>query len=456
VSLDIAPLAPPDLDSPYASRRDAARHRLQATLLELEMGRNVKAGLVGFAEAFSLDRTYALAAFNLGIVAAIAGKWEDAIPALEEAARLDSKLAAQVASQLERLRLIRRLEATPEGKRRRGYDEALYPVLRELPRLSPAEAIAELAAVGKIDPKRWEAPASLAGLSGGGRTYDVAARFLEIAVANAEQPAIKERLQKALEAAQRELRYAAVRAVADATADRAEYDKAGELYEKTWAVIPARAGNGMEAASAWLLNDDTAHAAALLVRLRGAGDSEFDGSAAAMLKELEAIEPAAKAAPADAADFFRDPGSANPVLIADLLPPIDPSEMELLGRPLPELVADSAPVVLLAALSADAAEVSHAGSLPALPPSRIPGDHPWLEISQLPTSTTVADPASPPQARGAILVESSAPLELRVNGTRITDPTPLELSLQPGYYRVASGKQEREINVKPGARLKFR
>src|SRR5581483_8747497 len=157
----------------------------------------------------------------------------------------------------ERLRLIRSLEATPDGKRRHHYDDALYPVFERLAKLPVADAVAALAEVGKVDPKRWEAPALLAGLSGNGRSYDVAARFLDIAVSNATQPAIKERLEKALEAAQRELRYAAARATADAAADRGEYDKAGELYEKTWAVIPARASNGMDAASAWLLYDDT-------------------------------------------------------------------------------------------------------------------------------------------------------------------------------------------------------
>src|SRR4029077_2396543 len=79
VTLDVAPLAPPDLNSPYASPRDAARHRFQATLAELQSGRNIKAGLQGFGEAFALDRTYAAAAFNLGLIACIAEKWDDAL-----------------------------------------------------------------------------------------------------------------------------------------------------------------------------------------------------------------------------------------------------------------------------------------------------------------------------------------------------------------------------------------
>jgi tetratricopeptide (TPR) repeat protein len=543
VTLDVAPLAPPDLNSPYASPRDAARHRFQVTLAELQSGRNIKAGLQGFAEALALDRTYAAAAFNLGVIASIAEKWDDALSAFEEASRRDAGLDKLVAPQIERLRLIRSLEATPEGRRRRNYDAALYPVLAQLPKLQPAEAMAALAEVGKLDPKRWEAPALLAGLNGNGRGYDVAAKFLDIAVANATVPTVMQRLQKALEAAQRELRYTATRAAAEAAADRGEYAKAGELYENTWAVIPARASNGMEAASAWLLRDDTAHAATLLVRLRESGNSEFTTPAAAMLKELEPIEPAAKAAASDARDFFHDAGSADSVYISDLIPPVDKSGMEVLLRPLPALVSDPEPVVLLAALSANPAEVPQTAVLPDLAAPRLAGENPWRELSNLRNSPTAAESAPTQQersresadisngartrrqlqvitqpsgarifidesaeaicqspcdiqtvagnhtvrlslsgyqeesrnvslatggtevevalklVRGSIIVETPGPVALKVNGTAIANPSPVELSLLPGLYRIAadfgSGSREREVTIKPGTRLRL-
>lgn len=456
VPVDIEPLSPPDLETPYASPRDAARHRFQATLADLQSARGIKAGLQGFAESLALDRTYAPAAFNLGILAAIAEKWDDALSALEESARLDPSLGKAAASQVERLRLIRSLAATPEGRRRYAYDGALYPVLKDLPKLNAAEALAALADVGKTDPKRWEAPALLAGLNGSGRSYDVAARFLEIALSNAAQPPVKERLQKALEAAQRELRYAAARATADAAADRGEYDKAGELYEKTWAVIPARASNGMEAASAWLLHDDTAKAAALLARLLQAGDTELAGSAAAMLKELESIEPGAKMTASEDRDFFKDAGPAAPVFISDLLPPIDQSEMELLARPLPKLVTDSKAVALLTAFAASPANVPPGETLPVLPAPRVAGESPWRELSQLRTEVTppAADPAGPPQERGSIVIETAS-TDLRVNGTPVPNPDPVELSLKPGLYRIEGAGADREIMVKPGARLRL-
>ena len=392
VTLDITPLAAPDLESPYASQRDAARHRLQASLAELRSSRNPKLAMQGFAEALLIDRTYATAAFNLGVIAAIAEKWQDALASLEEAARLDpNSLGKTAAPQIERLRLICSLEATENGKRKRQYDEALYPVLAKLPKLAPADAVAMLTEIGRIDPKRWEAPALLAAMNGNGHGYDVAAKFLEIAEANATDPAIKARLEKALHAAERELRYAAAKASAEATVDKGEYDKAAELYEAAWTAIPARSSNGMQAAAAWLLHDDTSRAASILVRLRDSGNDEFSVPAVAMLKELEPIEPAAKATSSDAGQFFRDAGPAQPVRIADLVPPVEAGSMEILARPLPTLVQDPEPVVLLAALSLNPADAAQASALPVLAAPRIAGENPWRELSQLRGTMATAD-----------------------------------------------------------------
>jgi len=401
VTPDIAPLAAPDLESPYASPRDAARHRLQATLAELRSSRNTKLAMQGFAEALLIDRTYAAAAFDLGVIAAIAEKWQDALGALEEAARLDPNGRGKAAGpQIERLRLICSLETTESGRRKRQYDEALYPVLAQLPKLAPADATTKLTEIGRIDPKRWEVPALLAGMNGNGHGYDVAAKFLEIAVANASDPAIKARLEKALHAAERELRYAAAKASADATVDKGEYDKAAELYEAAWTAVPARSSNGMQAAAAWLLHDDTSRAASLLVRLRASGDDEFSAPAAAMLKELEPIEPGAKATSSDAAQFFRDAGPRQPVRISDLVPPVNAGSMEILARPLPTLAQDAEPVVLLAALSMNPADAAQASALPVLAAPRIAGENPWRELLQWRGTAAPAD-ATKPQDRPA-------------------------------------------------------
>src|SRR5579864_98633 len=69
--ISTAPLAPPDLDSPYASPRDAARQWFQTTLANLVEQRDTRAAIRGFAQAFLVDRTYGEAAFNIGVIAAI-------------------------------------------------------------------------------------------------------------------------------------------------------------------------------------------------------------------------------------------------------------------------------------------------------------------------------------------------------------------------------------------------
>ena len=440
VTLDVAPLSPPDLNSPYASPRDAARHRFQNTLAELKSSRNSKAASQGFAEALLIDPTYAAAAFNLGVLDAIAGKWGDALGAFEEAARLDPNgLGKAAAPQMERLRLVNSLQSTPDGQRKLRYDESLYPVVARLSKLQPADAMTALADVGRIDPKRWEAPALLASLSGNGRGYDVAAKFLEIAVANAAEAPVKLRLEKALHAAQRELRYVAARAEAEAASDRGEFDKAAELYETAWTAIPARAANGMDAAAACLLRDDTARASNLLLRLRDSGNDEYSPLAVAMLKELQPIEPAANAASSDARQFFQDPGPGQPVRISTLVPAVDTASMEVLARPLPKLVQDPEPVVLLASLSANPVEAAQAAMLPVLPAPRVAGEMPWREVLQLRNVTGAAE-ATPAAGQPSQTVDISRGAKTR----RL-----LHVTSQPAGARVFIGDEPQPVCQTP-------
>ena len=439
VTVTVPPLAPPDLSSPYASPRDAARHRFQATLADLAANRNVPDAIRGFGQAFLEDRTYAAAAFNLGVLAAIAEKWDDALGALEEAARLDpAGLAPVAAPQIERLRLIASLEKTPDGRRKRSYDEALLPVLDKLPKMPPADAMKALADVGRVDPKRWEAPALLAGLNGDGHGYEVAVKFLQIAIENAPGPAIRSSLETALRAAERELRYVSARAGADAEAARGEYSKAAELYEAAWTAIPARSGSGLDAAATLLLNDDTARASALLSRLRQGRDGQAADRATAMLKELEPIEPAAKSPATDAAQFYKDPGPAEPVRIAALIPPVDRTPLEIYARPLPKLVEDPEPVVLLASLAADPSAAAQAVTLPALPAPAIAGDHPWREVAQ-----TNAAPGSDATAQSARPVWS-----VDLVGTTRT-PHILSLTSDPAGARVFIGTATDSVCATP-------
>ncbi len=453
VTVATAPLAPPDLASPYASPRDAARHRLQATLSSLSVNRDLKDGIQGFAQAYLEDSTYAQAAYDLAILAAIDEKWDDAAAALDQAARLDpAGLGAAAAPQLERLKLLASLEKSADGRRKHRYDEALLRVLDQLPLLSLDAATSELGALGRIDSKRWEAPALLAGLNGNGRGYQTALKFLEIATSNATDPVIKTALETARRAAERELQYASTRAAAEAASDTGDYAKAAELYQTAWTAIPARTENGLDAASALLLTDDTARAAALLARLRESGEGGVSELAGAMLKQLEPIEPAAKASTSDAAQFFRDRGPREPVQIAALIPQVDRKPLEIYTRPLPKLVDDPGPVVLLASLAADA-PVKDA-PLPPLRPTLVPGESPWQELTSIKmrSSAATVTPSRPPQAvdragDGAsphVLQISSQPAGARVFVSGQTLPsssdaaceTPCNLRLAEGEYSI--------------------
>jgi hypothetical protein len=425
VMVSVPPIAPVDANTPYASPRDGARHRLQATLADLSANRHLKDGLRGFTQSFLEDHTYGAAAFDLGILAAISEMWDDAVAALEEASKLDPGLGKVAAPQLERLRMIARLEKSAEGRRRRAYDEALLPLLQRFAGMPANEANSALAELGRIDPKRWEAPALLAGLNGDGTSYQTASKFLDIAITNSSSP-IRQALESAHRAAERELSYSSTRAAAEAASDQGDYPKSAELYQSAWSGIPARLENGMDAAAALLLSDDTQHACSLLARLRDSKDPEIGPLADAMLKELAAVETAASTAPSDAAKFFQDSGPREPVRIATMIPPIDPRPLELYTRPLPKLVDDPEPVVLLASLAFDAPP---SVALPVLSAPSVAGEHPWREASQpsrvensAPRAVQTADlSAGSPEARTLQVTSDPAGARLFVGTT--TDPT---------------------------------
>lgn len=448
VTLSIQPMAPPDLESPYASPRDQARHWFQTALANLRERHDIRDATRGFAQALLLDRTYAAAAFNLGVLAAIDGKWEDAAAALEEASHLDhAGLGAEAKPQLDRVRLLASLERSAEGRRKRRYDEALHGLLPVLPHMTPADAAASLVLVGRIDPGRWEAPALLAGLEGDGTGYDISAQFLTIAVKNTSDAALKARLQTALDAALREVRYSSSRFSAETAAESGKYAEAAELYEAAWSTVPARPVNAMQAASAWLLTDNAARASKVLLRLREGGQDEFVSLASAMLKELESVDAAAKGSAGDVGQFYRDRGSSKQLRIADLIPTVDLAQFEIYGRSLPRLVDDPEPVVLLAALAADRDPAAPASAIPALGAPAIAGDRPWSELKALWERPVVDLPkaARPVQAATLLgnskvrrmITVTSEPDGAKVFSTQSSEPlceTPCSVQATEGKY----------------------
>ncbi|MFN7997601.1 MAG: PEGA domain-containing protein [Bryobacteraceae bacterium] len=448
IVVPVPPLAPVDLDTPYASPRDAARHWLQTALAMLREQRDLRAGIRAMAQAVAQDRTYAAAGFNLGVLCAIAEKWEDAAGAFEGAAKLDpAALGAVAKPQAERARALADLDKSAEGRRKRRYDEAMLALVPLLPKLSSTEAFSALAELGRIDPHRWEAPALLAGLTGDGSGYEVSLRFLELAVKNAGDSPARAGLEKAKRAAEREVRYASSRLAAETAAEEGKFGDASSQYEAAWKIMPARSASAMDAVSASLLADDTTHAALLLARLRSGNDADFSPHATAMLKELAPVEPSANGAGGDFKEFFQDAGPSQPVRIADLIPPVDRSALQIYGRPLPKLLDDPEPVVLLASLAVGPAPPSNV-LMPALPQPAVAGERPWAELAALavpsaldPGTASSHPPATADLASGSrthrVVAVTSDPPGARVfagEGTYPVCETPCNLQVADGTH----------------------
>lgn len=447
IPVDVPPIGPVDVNAVYASPRDAARHRLQSTLSALESKRDIRAGIRGLAQAVIVDRTYAPAVFDLAVLCAIASQWDDAIPALKEAARLDPSRFGPIASdQLVRWQILESRHRTEEGRRRLNYDLALGPALDRMKKANTAESLRVLAEVGRIDPNRWEAPALIAKLHAETGAFSQSVQFLQIAHANAAPP-VKESLRKALAVMEREVRYLQLRQQAETAADNGEHAKAAALFENAWSVVPARFENGVEAASALLLANDTAKAAVVLARLVAGRDERTGKAAGSMLKELAAIESTAGQAGAADTAFFHDAGFAEPPMLDGMLPEIDRKPLEILARPLPSLIRDEEAVTLLASLSAAPAEAAQA-FLPALPEPGVAGEQPWREVLVM-TSKRIEAAASDVQTESASIAEGrvqktivvrTEPARALVFANGRSDPscrTPCDLMVDAGTHEIA-------------------
>jgi hypothetical protein len=210
----------------------------------------------------------------------------------------------------------------------------------------------------------------------------------------------------------------------------------------------------MAAASAFLLADDTSRAVAVLHRFRHGSDAAASKSAAAMLKELEEIEPSAKAAPGLDEEFFRDRGVAEPARITPLVPKVDQRRMEILMRPLPRMVLDADPVTLLEALSANRAADQLPPQLPSLPAARVSDERPWAEAQRMISDARAAKSAVPePEQAARMSAAVGSGKTLRTVAIDTTPPgasiflnemtesvctSPCDLKVRPGTYALTA------------------
>lgn len=444
--IEATPLAPFDPASPFASPRDAARHRMAYALAALTTSRDVGQGLQGLLQSAALDPTYQPALFNLGILCQLLEKWDDAQSFLEAAERREAgnwKKAAE--TELERVRLVAKLVKTEEGKRSRAYGTAIVAAADRGEDGPLQETIDIWAAVMKIDPARWEAPARIGVLISGGRQYAEAVRFFAAAARNAsEHRALFERMR---DAAQREAAFQTADEAGRAAWDSGKYDVAAGSFRQAWQVFPDRASLGLESAAAYLVKDDFGTAAEILGQIRGSGMAEPARRATAMLEAVKEISPQSREALSKTPAPLTAP--ENWSAVAGLTPPLVTDEMRLLSRAPARLSIDPEPPRASLDLAIDASGV--AAALPAeasaaLAP-RLAGTSPFSEFAQI--AAQASRPPSPPAVSKVELPPVKGKRSTKLNVTSTPDgadvaadegvpvcKTPCELVLPAGSHVV--------------------
>lgn len=141
----------------------------------------------GFLKAASQDASYPLPLYNLGVLAEADEDWDAAIRYFEQFRRLDtgSEFSLKAQRKIEYLGRVRDADATPEGRRRRLYEQALSEAntLANLGLVKEAVAVAGRAA--RLDDTRWEAYALIGNALSGRMLFADAAGFFRKAAERA-------------------------------------------------------------------------------------------------------------------------------------------------------------------------------------------------------------------------------------------------------------------------------
>ena len=386
------------------------------------------------------------------------------------------------ASQLEvvRLKTILRLEGTAEGKIRRRFDLALWPVLAMT---DPIPALNEAARLVRLDKSRWEAPALAGIFHAQTGAFAESVKALDEAVQLAPEDR-RANLQLAAGAARREAAFTEQVKKAGLLWEKQQYRPSATAYEAAWTAIPARFDIGMQAATGFLMADQVAAAVKILSLMRESAGGEPAAKVTAMLRELGAVSEEARAASGKPqAENPSAPEAALPARIRTLIGSLASDEVELVAKSAPPLLSDTTTVTPIpdeevtggrtdmAFLTTDsifamyrrdltrAAERAGSAAPPAaltavtpaalitreLPP---PPDRPAAapdapsRPAPAPERTTAETPAapaagSPDSALCRVFVRSKTPgLALFVNGQATGKVTPAEFSWVKGEYEV--------------------
>jgi tetratricopeptide (TPR) repeat protein len=283
------------------------------------------------------------ALYDLGILCAQGGRWDDALKLQHEVLnRAPGSGTAKLASQeLERLAVVAALERTGEGFKQRDYDKQLLRALSNKDEIKLLEAANGLI---KTDGTRWEGFA-LAGIENAAtKDYPKAQEVLTTAVSLA--PGARRRgIQNAADIAHSEASF--IRQVKDADGYwfNHQYEQAAKAYADAWETSPDRSDVGMRAATGFLMADKVDLAVTVLSRMRAAAQPELSAKITAMLRELGAISEEAKSEVAhDVASegvLPEDPA----VRIRREIGTLTTEEIVTAAKPDPQLLSDTTTVV---------------------------------------------------------------------------------------------------------------
>jgi len=324
----------------YGNRRETA----VAALLAGDDFENVthsrERALGMFMLSIQRDPLYVPALFNLGVMSARGGRWDDALKFYQETRRLDTshQFGDMIEAEVTRVDMIARFESTPDGQRQRRFNMQLDDVTARYG--DPAIALDRAAKLIKADPGRWEAPAAAGTMQAILGQYDDSAKSLDTA-ARLAPPAWRMKLNAAADLARQEGQYLHLSQDADAAMEKKQYANAAKLYADAWQASPARLQTGMQAAVAFLMADEVSLAVQTLSRLRQTGSPEIIAKATRMLNELGAISPDAKMAATQPRS-----GEAEPVVdvgerVRSTLGELRSPEMRISTAPDPALLSDS-------------------------------------------------------------------------------------------------------------------
>lgn len=194
---------PAPTQSPVLSKsqqRELARVQFEKTLTAFVQDKNRKTARAGFLKAIVLDPSFAPPYFNLGVVCEADEDWAAAEKWFQAFAKLDPKssYAAKAMAEIAQIASIRSLTATPEGKKKFHYDEAIRRARLFLNAKLPKEAVAEASQAVQIDSTRWEAYAVAADALAQDGQGEQARHYLAMAVARAPESKQRE-LEKGLD-----------------------------------------------------------------------------------------------------------------------------------------------------------------------------------------------------------------------------------------------------------------